>query len=289
VRWVADFRDPWIDMLPHWFADTRSTLSDRIERWMERQVVRRADKVVTTTERMRAAMRARYPKLPPDRFLTIPNSIDSDRLCTLAATPAAKYPQFTITYAGALYFGRTPEPLFLAVSDLVRAGRIAESELRIKLVGRCHEVDGTPTAEVASRYGLTAVVEILDAVPYDEVIPILQKSHLLLVLAPDGHQLVVPAKVFDYLGAGSRILALAEPGATADVISETGSGRSFPYADVAGMREYLYALMRQPGGRESTVSPAALARYDARQLTGRLASEALDHFVPAGCPRTVQA
>ena len=54
---------------------------------------------------------------------------------------------------------------------------------------------------------------VLD-VPHAEAVAIMQRSHLLLVLAPTNHSLMLPAKIFDYLGAGSTLLAIAEPGAT---------------------------------------------------------------------------
>ena len=57
ARWIADFRDPWADMLPERFPHTRSALSDAIERRMERLVARKADAVVVTTPRMLEAFR----------------------------------------------------------------------------------------------------------------------------------------------------------------------------------------------------------------------------------------
>jgi glycosyltransferase involved in cell wall biosynthesis len=265
--WVADFRDPWVDMLPERFPHTRSWASDFVERRMEALVARTADTVVVTTPRMLEAFRARYPAIDRERFVCIPNSIDTEKFPVL---PEEKREPLTITYAGSLYFHRTPEPLFQAVSELLTSGRIAARDIRIQLVGHCSTINGVDTASVVRRYGLEGVVDVLSPVPYVEAIRMMQRSHLLLVLAPERHRLVVPAKFYDYLGSGSKVLALAERGATADLMAETDSGECFSETDVSGLREYLGRLIADGSYRTMRNAPGAFAEYDVRHLTGRL-------------------
>ena len=268
--WVADFRDPWVEMLPERWAHSRSKLSDRLERWMEASVMHGADKVLTTTDRMRDAIAARHPSLAPRKFVCLPNGVDAS---PLPGSSAEKYEPFTITYAGTIYFDRTPEPLFKAFAALVQEGRVRPEEFRIKLVGSCRQINGVDTRVVAQRYGLERSVEIVDAVPHAEAVDIMRRSHLLLVLAPEHHRLVLPAKVFDYLGSGSQILALAEAGATADLLEETGCGACFSQHDVPGLRDYLGGLLEDGRYRHLRNEPESFARYDARRLTERLARE----------------
>jgi hypothetical protein len=123
---------------------------------------------------------------------------------------------------------------------------------------------------MADRYGLGGSVEVIDSVSYAEVVGIMQRSHLLLMLAPERHRLVVPAKMFDYLGSGSSILGIAEAGATADFIAETQCGRCFSSKDHEGIRDYLAGLLRDGAYKHLRNDPAAFARYDARRLTERL-------------------
>jgi glycosyltransferase involved in cell wall biosynthesis len=268
ARWIADFRDPWIDLLPERFPHTRSTVSDFLEGCMEASVARVADTVVVTTPRMQAAIRARYPRIAPDRFVCITNGIDSAAFQACGAR--GKYDRLTITYTGNLYFDRTPEPLFEAVSRLLQDRRIGAQDIRIKLVGQSRSCNGADTKAMADGYGLRDIVEVLDPVPYPEAVRMMQRSHLVLVLAPRRHQLVVPAKLYDYLGSGSTILAIAEPGATADLIEETASGRCFSETDVAGLRRYLEELIEGERFRTIGNAPESFSRYNLRQLTGRL-------------------
>jgi glycosyltransferase involved in cell wall biosynthesis len=271
VRWVADFRDPWIELLPERVGGSRSWLSDRIEEWMEATVLRRADRVLTTTERIRSSMMARHPALPGDRFAYLPNGIDAQRLVPLDWPE--KYEPLTITYAGTLYFDRTPEPLFRAFGELIQEGKVKPTAFRIKLVGNCHHIAGIETMELASHYGVESAIEVIDRVPQVEAIRIMQRSHLLLVLAPSNHDLVLPAKIFDYLGSGSKILAIAGAGATADLIRETDAGCCFSPDDVAGLKKYFHELLEGQRYENLRNEPGLFARYDARSLTGQLVAE----------------
>lgn len=281
ARWVADFRDPWVEMLPDRFPDTRSRMSDWLERRMEAAVVRAADVVVTTTDRMRVAMAKRYPWAQVGRFLTVENSIDRARLAPNA--PEDKYPVTTVTYAGSLYFDRTPEPVFQAVSDLIQSGAIGRDEIRIQLIGRCESVGAEDTSALAERYGIGELVDLRGVVPYDEAVRAMQRSQALLLLAPRRHALVIPAKVYDYLGTGTPVLALAEDGATADLMRDVACGSCFPHADLPGIRTYLLRLVesRRPGTASAArpelgrACESVLARYEVSALTRRLATQAL--------------
>jgi len=273
VRWIADFRDPWLDLIHERSPLSRSKASDTIERWMERMVMTHADKVLTTTNRFRQVLSERYPACGPDKFVCVPNSIDTG-MFRLGDTVQKDGP-LIITYAGSLYLGRTPEPLFLAVQQLIGGGQISAADIRITLLGDCGYINGVATGNVAKQHGLESVVQVLEPVPYSEALQIMQKSHLLLVIAPNGHRLCVPAKVFDYLGSGAKILALTEQGATSDLIEETGSGRCFSQTDVAGLREYLHALIKDRAFAQLRNRVDLFQPYDVKYLTGRLVGEML--------------
>ena len=82
-----------------------------------------------------------------------------------------------------------------------------------------------------------------------------------------------PEALFDYLGSGSKILALAEAGPTRDLIEETKGGICFSPTDVAGLRNYLRELIRNRRFTELRNEPQSFLRYDLRHVTSRLATE----------------
>src|SRR5438445_6970591 len=114
VTWIADFRDVWLFMKPF---QTRT--AERIERWMELKVVANADAIALTTDWMTEKFRMTYPSLNREKFTTISNGYDAEDFRSIVS-PANKT-KFTMTYIGSLYDERTPEPLLVAVSQLLHA------------------------------------------------------------------------------------------------------------------------------------------------------------------------
>ena len=107
--------------------------------------------------------------------------------------------------------------------------------------------------------------------PHHEALDIVRRSHLALLLAP-GLPYQVPAKVYDYLGAGTRILAIAEEGGTSDLVTQSACGDAFAPADVNGIADFIHAEMI---GRPSTGEGhrAFLARFDVQRISEELANE----------------
>jgi glycosyltransferase involved in cell wall biosynthesis len=262
ARWAADFRDPWMTTGSKRMYPT-CALSRRIESWIEKKVVERADLVVFNVERLSHAYRERYHHVRADKFVHIPNGI-APRLIE-DARPVQKYERFTLAYTGSLYVGRTPEPVFQAIARLIAEGRTKPDAIRVKLVGHCRTVNGVSTAALARRHGLEACVEITDPLPHSEAMDVVRRSHLALLLAPR-LPFSIPGKVYDYLAAGTRILAIAEDGGTADLVRSTGAGSTFSGDDVDAIKEFIHAEMRGAAPAERDRA-AVIARFDVRRLT----------------------
>lgn len=271
ARWVADFRDPWMTTGSKRLFPTCSA-SLAIERWLERRVVEQADLVLFNVDRLKRAYRDRYTHVSPDKFVFIPNGFAVDRAHALA--PPEKFDRFTICYTGALYVGRSPEPVFAAVARLIRSGRVAAHSIAIKLVGHCRVIDGVPTDSVIRRHGLEGVVDVQDSVPYAVAFDMVRRSHLALLLAPNlPYQ--IPAKVYDYFAAGTRVLAIAEDGGTADLLRETQVGVAFHGGDIDRIAAFLQDEIAR--GAEGSARPVGLDRFD----VGHIAQELAGHLVTA--------
>jgi glycosyltransferase involved in cell wall biosynthesis len=273
ARWVADFRDPWMTTGSKRLYPTCAA-SLGIESWLERRVIENADLVVFNVERLRDAYRARYGDVPPDKLVFIPNGIAAQPQNAERAMP--RYERFTISYTGSLYVGRSPEPVFEAVSRLIQSGAVQADAVRILLVGQCRLIDRQPTESVVRRHGLESVVEVQDQVPHAQAVEVIRRSHLALLLAPNlPYQ--IPAKVYDYLGAGTRVLAIAEEGGTADLLKATGAGVAFPSTDVDGIAAFI--LEELGTGSPEAPRVSSLARYDVTRIT----SDLVDHMARVQC------
>lgn len=271
VKWVADFRDPFADMQAYKPSIMRCGLSDKIEFRLENLIMKNSDRVLATSDALRKVFMKRYGQEPEDKFLYIPNAIDWDGFAGLGRVE--KYKRFTISYLGTLYSTRTPEPVFKAVKNIITDGKIKASDISVKLIGECSFIKNTPAKTMAEDYGLTDVVEIGGPVSYLNALDIMRRSHILLLLASD-QPLQVPAKAFDYLGSGSRILAISPEGsATAELIKDTGCGRSFDPSDFAGIGRFICEQMKENHEDGLGINNDRLEQFDIRLLTRKLARE----------------
>jgi glycosyltransferase involved in cell wall biosynthesis len=267
--WIADFRDPWMTAGAKSLYPTCSA-SLGIERWMERTVVRNADRVIANTERLCEDFKRAYGSIPTERFICITNGFDREFFAGFAHLKKEKI--FTITYTGALYFGRTPEPVFQAIHELVREGSVEQGRIRVRLVGQCRSVEGRPIEEMIERYRLGDVVDVLEPVSYNQAIEMIKQSHLALLLAPN-QPYQIPAKVYDYMGVGTRVLALAKEGATADLVRNTGIGAVFDPSDVAGIKRFIGQSVEECRTSECWLEPEAANQFDLGSISRQLADE----------------
>jgi glycosyltransferase involved in cell wall biosynthesis len=267
VRWVADFRDPWITTVPpELFVNT--SLSLKFEKWLEKKVITTADMVTTNTENLCQALSQTYQEIPSKRFLAVSNGFDTDLLSKY--NNMSKYKKFTITYTGTLYLERSPEPLFSALSELLHEKKLTSEEVNLKLIGNCQFIHGKPIENLIRSYGLEHVVDVLPPVSYDRVLEILKRSHLALLLAPN-QPFQIPTKAFDYIGVGTEILALTEEGATRDLVDQSRLGAAFYPSETNRIKEFLLYAVRNHQFNNIYSAGNLQKEFDVRHLVEQLA------------------
>jgi glycosyltransferase involved in cell wall biosynthesis len=271
IRWVADFRDPWTGN-PAKPRAVRIALSDRLDRALESAVVRGADRVVAVNEHLRDQFARDHPDQANGKFVTIWNGFDPDDFA--AVTDISRPPEFTIAHVGGLYFRRSPKTLLMAVGRLIGDGKIPRSSTRLLFVGDAgddgHDLDGPVVA-----FGLSDVVRLIDRLPYRDAIAWMCRADLLILLA-QGQPRQIPGKAFEYLAAGSPILAITGEGATADLVRKMGGTVASDDPERIAAAIYHSYLRYRSGVRGH---PAAepwtrdeVGAYDRRRLAGQLAA-----------------
>jgi glycosyltransferase involved in cell wall biosynthesis len=258
VKWVADFRDPWMTPTRK-EKELDCALSRKIELCMERSVMHNADKVLTTTKMLCNIFEKSFHARNQSKFIHISNGFDNkkfSRFCNLE-----KYKEFTISYTGTLYYGRSPEMVFKALKELILEGKLDIQDVSVRLIGNCSHVGGCSTDKLVKSYGLGSVVEISGQVPYSSSLEIIKRSHIALLLAPN-QPFQIPAKVYDYMGLGVKILALTEEGATSDLVKSTGAGQAFDLSDIEGIKEFIYQAFSNRDLLASGCSSEILSKFD---------------------------
>ena len=125
--------------------------------------------------------------------------------------------------------------------------------------------------------GLTSRVEFLPRVSYDAALAEVSGAGVLLLLQASSDTVnLVPAKLFEYLGAGRPVLAMVPDGATAEVMRDVGGGWVVDPADSSRLQDTVVAAYRAwvIGTLNSlTPDPSALKKFSRERLAGDLAQQ----------------
>ncbi|HEX8747025.1 MAG TPA: glycosyltransferase [Pyrinomonadaceae bacterium] len=214
VPWVADLRDLWVD---HQYYD-QPRLRETIERRLEQSVLNSAAGLVTVSEPLAETLRTKYGREP----VIVMNGFDpSDYPARKEEERASSESSpFRILYTGVVYEGRQdPSPLFAALKELGAEMKAVEVAFYGSFLQKVREL--------VAVYGVEAVVQVNDPVPYRQSLQMQTEADVLLLLLwndPE-HKGVYTGKLFEYIGARRPILAVGNPGdVAAELIQSRGLG-----------------------------------------------------------------
>jgi glycosyltransferase involved in cell wall biosynthesis len=265
VAWVADFQDPWsLPSFQHW----RGRWRPWIDGHLERAVLERADRVVATTGWLAGVLEARGAG---DRVRVVPNGFEPDEYPTASPDGTA----FTLVHAGSFYGPRSPEPLLAAVSAALREEPEMRGVLQVRLIGAEDAGNAALLATAIRRMNLEDVVERRGPVPRREALRAIRSAAAAAVVTDrlEGGRGLVPLKVYEYLGAGRPVLALAPPDGEAARVVRAAGGVVADTSDTVGAAEAIIRLYRDwrsgDGSLRTDPSFVDALRWD--RLAARLA------------------
>ncbi len=224
VKWVADFRDPWIDNMHY----KRTGLLNELESRLESNVFHSANAIMTVTESFRNLFATKYPESRHKMFV-IRNGVDPNDYAHIHSVPHTDEP-FTIFYAGILYPERSPAAFFEAVRQLLNSEAIPASDIRIQFAGIFDYPGKSDHYQMLLRYQLADCVERLGYLPHQSVIAAMEHAHVLLLIGEGQLQfaMYIPGKLYEYLYAKRPILALMHEGEGASIIRSASAGIVVP-------------------------------------------------------------
>ena len=238
LPWIADFRDPWTEI--DYYNDLHLTAwADRKHHRLEREVLTKADKVVTVAP----DGARRLGRLGNRNVRPIYNGFDRD---DDAQTPVNLSEQFTITYLGVLSKIQNPSNLWQAMAELIKEDSDFDKSLRINMIG---QIDSAVVNSIDEN-NLTQHVTYSPYMPHDQVSAVHRSSTLLLLLLmPDSEPRakgLVTGKLFEYMASGRPILCIGpEDGDAARILRETGAGQTVSFGDKEKMKETLKNLYQR--------------------------------------------
>jgi hypothetical protein len=268
---IVDFRDPW---MTNPFRLQYSPMRNRLESWLERQVIQQANVVIANTHELQEEFVKRFPAQPSEKFMTLLNGFDSDDFgLTFESAASFRSQAFTVTHTGFLYGKRDPMNFLEAVRVCLEQGRVARDKVKIMLIGSA-ELPYSLTDYLRTA-GLSDVVRLQAHVPYRESLDYLRRSDVLLLLQP-GTKTQVPSKLFDYIGVGKPIFGISPlDGATSNLMVKHRLGAVADPDNIEGIAHAftnLYEAWRT-ASLESVVDREEFQRFDVRNVTETLAAK----------------
>ncbi len=305
IPYVLDYIDPWVTAGPPagaWWRKGR--WHRRVALALEPRSVLGAAHIVGVSDGTNAAVGARYPRIPADRFTAIPYGFEPGDFAGLdadgAAGPRGGYwsadgGQLHLVSVGAMLPRgyATLEGLFLALGQLAPGLR---SRLRIHFVGTTYDPRRPRplVLPVARAFGVAdAVTEHPARVGYLEALRLLRSADGILVLGSDEPHYMA-SKIFATVAAGRPYLACVHAAsAVCDVVRAAGGPRpgeseliTYDATECArgragAMAGALERIASRPATQPAAAWPPGLARYSAEAMTGRLAT-VLDRVATGG-------
>jgi glycosyltransferase involved in cell wall biosynthesis len=265
LPWIADFRDPWVTNRP----PSEVCKLGPCDAWLERRAMKQASVLVANTPLNQAGWAKAFPEFAA-KIVTIPNGFDPERFVGVPTVRKSDNIP-TMLHAGELYYGRDPRPLLDALKILQSGPE--RLPLQIDFVGRATEGTFDLAEEIRTRV-LEDCVSIHGQMPYTQAIQRMLGADILLLLQAAGHPLGVPAKLYEYLGAGRPILALAEPEGDIAWALRTSKvlHRIAPPTDVERIKQALVELTGEiKAGLPAVPEPAALQQFTRERMAQRFA------------------
>jgi glycosyltransferase involved in cell wall biosynthesis len=215
IPWAADFRDPWMPLQkPSQFI---TALSRKIEGWMERQVIMKADLVLTATPEHQAALIENYTPHLNNKCHCILNGYDLDDFNPAREQPPIRKIPREFLHAGDLYFGRDPSKFLEAVGELISEDPCIKGSFSISFYGSIHLDLGNVT-EMVNKYQLQGIVSFHPAVSRKEYLALISNSDFLILIQSKLAPFQIPAKTYEYIATGTFILALVPEGSTSNLL-----------------------------------------------------------------------
>ncbi len=272
IPWVAGFRDPWTGFLS---TPNRWAIPRAIDRSLERSVFTEANLVEVAWKGITQDARGKYPELPAEKFIHIPNGFDSADFSEPDITKRAVHPKnekCTITYSGSLYGPRNPLSFLQAVELLIERKEIDPNKMTLRFVGRF----GAPIHDMLDRPLIRAMIEKIEYVPHAKAVELLLDSDALLLIVDDVASVseIVPGKVYEYLGAARPIMAIAPPeGAIGELLRETEAGETVRQSDIEGQARIIKRIYDDwnKGQSSFAMQLEKISQYERREATRKLA------------------
>jgi hypothetical protein len=267
LKWLTqkplclDLRDPWT---LNFLEKKRPNWVKTINQWVEKKVITYADQVLFTAESTTNAYREKYKGLVKENhFQTITNAFDPEIKNAIHARDISQ-DQFRLVHFGNCY---GPRRLIAILEALVYLrDKMHQNIDRFELLnlGKISDED----LEFAQQHQLIHIFKFQRAVPYVQGLEILAQAQLQILMAYGDETLFIPAKFFDYLLTGAKILCISQPSELTQYIEETQTGHHFTADQIEDLARFMnQEYLNFQNKIKISIDQASIDRFSAIETT----------------------
>ena len=259
IRWIADFRDPWITIgYHHQLKLTASSI--RKHEALELKVLNTADAVLVTSK----STRLEFIRKTTKPIFVITNGYDVEQISQQTLDE-----KFSLAHIGSLLSERNPIVLWQCLAELVRENRSFAQHLELKLIGTV----SAEIIETIKSYDLDNFLTLTGYVSHHEALIQQRKSQLLLLIEINSKNTIsiIPGKLFEYMASGRPIVAIGPLGSDfSEIIGETNTGVFFDYFQKDELKTAILSFYQSFLEGKLGVNAVGLEAYSRRKLTEKL-------------------
>lgn len=259
LKWIADFRDPWVNIDYHSQLKLTDKTKDK-HRDLESSILKEADQIVVTSYETKREFTSKTNK-PID---VITNGYDETEAFDVDLSEA-----FSMVHVGSLLSKRNPVILWESLAELVEEDERFKQFFELHFVGKVSQVVLTSIEE----YGLKDYVYLDGYLPHLEAIKTQHQAQVLLLIEADKPEKkgIIPGKIFEYLMANRPILAVGPTDwDVQQILAEANVGRSFLYNDKADLKAQIQSYFADFLQGKLNVDAKNISRFSRKSLTKKL-------------------
>lgn len=276
LRWVADFRDP--------FLVQDRVYGFRLQAWFQRVLLRRADVVTVVSDGVGQHLRSFHANVVVVRNAAIPihPTPEIEALTVSIVDPKPKHTgvgvsvlnpkPFTITYTGSVYTGKyRVDTLIEAIASIITTYSIPPQQLQLVYCGKDsatfrYWVEGAGFTTEAVTPLVSAYFIDKGQLPWKEARRCQAESdvNVLLTWSQEGDRGILTGKLYEYLAARRPVLALVNGDKDAEletIFSETQVGNVCYTREELASQLYLWFLRWQKGETDQLLPEEPIKLY----------------------------
>ena len=263
--WVADFRDPWLEILNfHGFSTSPSVIAKHTA--LFKSVISTADGTIAAHPSVQQSF-AKQTKQP---VYLITNGYDIADI--QAATPAqVDSSKFNMVFVGIFYGILNSTAFWQAVKELLDENEAFREQLKLAFVGKAQQ----EVMNDLQKYQLLPYCEFTGYVNHNIAVGYEKAADVLLLFTPSQPEFryVIPGKIFEYMAVQKPVLCIAETNNdSAQIIQQANAGSIVGPTDKWGIKAAILKLYQAYQSGTLSQASSGYEKYERKAQTEVLAS-----------------